>query len=324
MPRREDPANFGRQTTSHYYSANSVAEEADWLEKSLAADGWQKFERFASSASAIGNFRMWDLRKHGYALDVYISSAPAQGNKTSVQYSVTALGHELPSPPEATNVKFEDDAWKMRCEAPGDVKTVGEFYQKAMPAAGYKPLPSEEPRDSYWNLRFGTETDDIVLVQVSSKDGKTVKVNMAGLSPELLAEMKRQDEIKAANLAKMPTPKETQAPAPKLAPPEPELFVKDVPLPKGAKTVKYLEKKKEITFEVAGAMESVAVQLREQLSAVGWKEDKTFAIVNKLFQSLIFKRGSASLDISLRNASRGAATQATITARGLNWRKTEP
>lgn len=217
LPRQEDPANFGQQTGSHYYSAKSVDDEADWLEKALETDGWQRFERFASSASAKLNLRIWTFRKHAYALNVFISSPGGDlGKKTSVQYSVKALGHELPSPPGVTKVKFEDDAWKMRCEAPGDVKTVGEFYQKAMPAIGYKPLPSVEPRDTSWNLRFETATDDIVLVEMSSKDGKNVKVNMTGISAESLAEMKRLDEINGA------TPKTKQPPkkAPKRTPPE--------------------------------------------------------------------------------------------------------
>ena len=69
-------------------------------------------------------------------------------------------------------------------------------------AAGYKPLSSEEPRPTYWNLRFGTDTDDVVMVQVLSKDGQTTRISIYGVSAAVLAEMRKRDEQRSKSPAK--------------------------------------------------------------------------------------------------------------------------
>src|SRR5262249_22234157 len=123
--------------------------------------GWQRFVsrlRDGDDDDKDKKNRTLAFRKQGYILIVYVGESPVKEFRTHVQFMVTALAHELPAPPNATKVEFDDANWKMRCEVPGDLKEAAEFYQKAMPAAGYKALSSEEPRPAYWNLRFGTDS----------------------------------------------------------------------------------------------------------------------------------------------------------------------
>lgn len=177
-----------------YVTPTKVPAEAAWVRSALEADGWQPFGRLTRS-SAVENDenRMMKLRKQGYLLDVMVGVAPAQNNQTVVQYSVTALAHELPTPPGATDVKFSDDDWELRCKVPGDFRPAAEFYQNAMPAAGYVPLRSEEPQKNYWNLRFGTPDEDIVLVQCYSEDGKTTLISITGMSAAMVKKLKERE-----------------------------------------------------------------------------------------------------------------------------------
>jgi hypothetical protein len=69
-----------------------------------------------------------------------------------------------------------------------------DFYQKAMPATGYQPLPGEDPRHTSWSLRFGTDAGDVIMVQVSSKDGQTTQVHIHGISAAVLAAVKKRDD----------------------------------------------------------------------------------------------------------------------------------
>jgi len=177
-----------------YVTPTKVPAEAAWVRSALEADGWQAFDRLVSS-SAVENDenRMMKLRKHGYLLDVMVGVAPAQNNQTVVQYSVTALAHELPTPPGATDVRFSDDDWELKCKVRGDFKPVAEFYQKAMPAAGYSALSSEEPQKNYWNLRFGTPDEDIILVQCYSEDGKTTLISITGMPAAVVNKLKERE-----------------------------------------------------------------------------------------------------------------------------------
>jgi len=186
---------FASQTGTSYLTENTVAEAALWVAKALPAEGWQKFATFDASKDDTGDFRTLHYRKQGYALTIFVGPNP-RFKKTHIQYSVAALGHELPTPPEAARVQFDDVQWKLRCEVPGDWKAAADFYQKAMPATGCHPLPGEDPRPTYWNLRFGTDAGDLIMVQVASKDRQITQVSMDGIPAAVLAAMKKRDEAK--------------------------------------------------------------------------------------------------------------------------------
>jgi hypothetical protein len=183
------------QTVTSYLTEKPTAEMMLWVPKALAAEGWQKFTGFDAAEEETGVHRTLKFRKQGYAVTIFIGIHPLQ-KKTHFQYMVSALGHELPTPPEATKVQFDDVRWKLACEVPGDWKAAAEFYQKAMPATGYQPLSSEDPRPTYWNLRFGTDAGDVIMVKVSSMDKQPTQVNIHGISAAALAAMKKRDDGK--------------------------------------------------------------------------------------------------------------------------------
>ncbi len=199
LPRNEGAkAIFESQSGTGYTTEKNVADTHAELIELLMADGWQPYGRLGRGQSE-GNEkenRFAHLFKSGYHLDVMIGLAPAQNNKTMVQYNVYALSHEIPVPPGASDVEFDDNKWELKCKAPGDFLAVAELYKKAMLAAGLKALPGEQPQEKYVNQRFGTEAGDIVMVQTSVKDDQT-HVLVSGISAAMLAEIKKQDKERA-------------------------------------------------------------------------------------------------------------------------------
>jgi hypothetical protein len=193
---RSDGAKLlhGSQMLVMYTAMKPVPAEADWVAQTLAKEGWQRYEPFESRSAPPADLRTLNLRKQGYTLRVFINKAPAQNNQTSVHYSVSALGHELPAPPDATRVRFDDKDWRMECEVPASMDTVTQFYRTAMPAAGYKDLPGEAPQDKYVTPRFGAEGGDVVLVQVQKKGDKNSSVSAFGVSAAMLEKMRKDDE----------------------------------------------------------------------------------------------------------------------------------
>jgi hypothetical protein len=196
---------YGSPTQTIYTANKDLGAEADWITKSLAAQGWQRYVQGKRAQSASDQNRTIDFRKQGYALKAFLTKAPAQGNQTSVQYGVHAIGHELPAPADATEVEFDDDAWTMCCEVPCPMDKGVAFYREAMPAAGYKALSGEAPQERYVNLRFGTEAGDVICVQVAKKDEKTCKVDMFGTPAEVMEKI-RQEEKKAIEKARKAKP----------------------------------------------------------------------------------------------------------------------
>jgi hypothetical protein len=184
---------FASQDITAYLAEDKVADVLSWAVKSLTAQGWQQFTSFLPPVEETDEHRTLTFRKQGYALTVYIGIHPVE-KKTHFQYMVSALSHELPTPGEATKVQFDDVKWQMSCEVPGDWKTAADFYQKAMPSLGYKPLSGEAPQPTYWNLRFGTDAGDVINVQVSSKNKQVTKVDIFGVPAAALEAIKRTEQ----------------------------------------------------------------------------------------------------------------------------------
>src|SRR5262249_7505013 len=129
-------------------------------------------------------------RNQGYALTIYVGIHPVE-KKTYFQYMVSALSHELPTPGDADKVQFDDAHWQLSCETPGDWKQAAEYYQKAMPALGYKLLPGKTPHPTYCDLRFGTSAGDLITVHVYSKDKQVTQVHIKGIPVAVLEGARR-------------------------------------------------------------------------------------------------------------------------------------
>jgi hypothetical protein len=160
----------------------------------LAEQGWQRYVRAKTSGGKSDQQKSFNFRKQGYALSVFVSTAPALENKTSVHSSVHALAHELPAPPDAIGVEFNDEAWTLRCEIPSTMDAGVAFYRQAMPAAGYRVLPGESRQDKSAILRFGTEAGDVVVVEVAKKDDRTCKIQIDGVSAEFMKKLREEEE----------------------------------------------------------------------------------------------------------------------------------
>jgi hypothetical protein len=191
----ESKVMLGSHTVTSYLTEMTVADAMAWAMKTLGADGWQKFTSSDTPMEETDLNRTLKFRKQGYALTIYTGIHPVE-KKTFFQYMVSALSHELPTPPKATKVQFNDARWQLSCETPGDWPAAAEFYEKAMPALGYKQLPGEDPKPMYRNVRFDTDTGDMILVQVSSKDKKTTQIQIYGVSAAMIDAIKKKGDEK--------------------------------------------------------------------------------------------------------------------------------
>jgi hypothetical protein len=76
---------FASPASTIFTTPNPVTQTAETVDKALAAEGWQKYVAPHTSVSSDADQRTTSLKKGPFALGVFITVAPAQGNATSVQ-----------------------------------------------------------------------------------------------------------------------------------------------------------------------------------------------------------------------------------------------
>jgi hypothetical protein len=194
LPRVDGSKPLSESQTQTVFTTEVLAAKAEYtVAKALKAEGWQQYSALeARSGGKAGEQRFLDLRKEGYTVHVQIGPYTADGSRTAVHYLVLALSHELPAPPDATDVQFTDERWEMRCETPRDLKAAIAYYEKAMPDAGYTRSAGGVKTESTATLRYETEVKDVILVQLNTAGGKT-RVKLLGIPAAVVAEAKRRD-----------------------------------------------------------------------------------------------------------------------------------
>jgi hypothetical protein len=100
---------FASPAMTIFTSQDSVAQTADALDKALAAGGWQKYVAPNTAYSQDPKMRTMTLKRRAQAINVFITIAPAQGNATSVQYSVIPRKTDLPFTKDAANIEYSPD-----------------------------------------------------------------------------------------------------------------------------------------------------------------------------------------------------------------------
>jgi len=336
------PHAIATQPMSSYFSERQPSDEAAWIAKALIDAGWQEFALF-NSARLATNLSL-SFRKRGYVLDVFITAVPHRENFANVTYSVRTLAHELPAPPNASNIEFDDRTWKLRCDVADSLPAVAEFYKTAFPETGFAEVVD---RSQPSTLVFANHADDLVTVELRKKDDRTTHVNIAGIAapppspkklPEAIAVEPKKPIAPIAPtktaVAKTPVVEKlpvvdppplvrppTTLPPTKPSVPGKELFAAQLPLPKDAKAVNRDASREEITFRMTAKIAGVATALREQLTAAGWQEQKSVAVVDSAAGYLDFRQADASLRIILVNTGLSGGTQISISTKGLTWPK---
>lgn len=306
---------YGSSTLHMYVAKGSVAEEVDFVRKAFTEHGWQEFTPPNTAMVDDPEHRQFTFRNKGYLVSGSVGVAPAQQNKTMVQYQVRTLAHELPAPADAVKVEYDDERWMLNCEVPGGLGVAESYYLKTMPELGYKPLKHDEPRDKSRLLRFGTPEKGILLLTIRTEDHKASQVEFLHYSAELLAKMREQDQ-KPNEPPAAPT-------TPGAVPEVKSIFARAIPLPKSAKDVEYQVDQEQIRFQSGDNIKMLVADLRMQLTAEGWKEFSEATVAEENAGTILFRQGDAMLTIVLLNLGLGGNTSVTISTAGLEWRDAE-
>ncbi len=281
---------FASPASTIFTTSNPVSQAAETVDKALAAEGWQKYVAPHTSVSADANQRTLSLKKGQFALGVFITVAPAQGNATSVQYNAVALKNNLPFPKDATSIEFDPNRPLLTLVSAEPIDKTLEFYRKELsplgwslwsqklngvqPAGGASGEMTKSGAYAYY-LQGDKRLAALVLERA---DGGQTKVKFEELPNGYLETLQREffnsDNVGAALVD-----------------------VQKLPRLEGAKEDPARSKPDNLVYSVARPLADTDAALKQLLAADGWKPyvaplEETHAT------SLSLKKGPQGLSVS--------------------------
>ncbi len=273
VPPGTKPVYVG-ESTAMYSTDTAVPATADACRNLLLAQGWVLYGDAGDSAV---------FKQNAILVTVTVSSAPAQGGKTMIQYSSELISADIPAPPNVENLHYVDQPPELNFETTANQDAIVDFYRKTLATKGWQStLDHTVAVDETPTMIFRNPAKDMLTLSMAAPYGGKLPVSVRFQSAAEIAELDRKIKEQAPKL---------RAAAEKKAAEEAALLAENnkvpkvaVTLPADAKDVK--QTKDEIKFTVGKGKAKAAVEsLRTQFREAGWKEN---------FASLVGRSGAAS------------------------------
>jgi hypothetical protein len=249
-------------STAMYVTEAAVPATADACRNVFVAQGWVPYGTAGDSAM---------FKQNAILVTATVSSAPAQGGKTAIQYSNQLISSDIPAPPNVEHLRYVDEPPELTFATTANQDAIVDFYRKSLASAGWKStLDKLVDVDEKPTMIFRNPAKDMLKLSMPSVYGGKVGVSVRFQSAAEIAELDRRIKEEAPKLRAAAEAKAAKEAAelaernkvPKVA----------VTLPADAKDVK--QTKDEIKFTVGKGKAKAAVEsLRTQLRDAGWKED---------------------------------------------------
>ena len=203
-------STFVNEATAIYSVDLKVQDAADKTRKLLLDAGWQPYGYNDVSA----DLKQFQVKRNAVQIGVMVNVAPAQGNKTAVMYSASLLAADIPAPDNAEQLSFTGQQKTLRFESPEDFVAVAGFYEKTLPAQGWKPSGEEMAlgEDDFGRPMgtrvFTNAAGDVIDVTLEKSEDKTSAVVKHLSRQEIEATKKKLAEDQKNLLARNAAAKE--------------------------------------------------------------------------------------------------------------------
>ncbi len=201
-----------------YMSPATVDATGKALREKLTTEGWLLFDMGggAYESQTADSYTQQDFIKGPHAFSVYVSSAPAKNNRTSVQYDTYHIAEPLPQPKDATELGFDIRNAHLECLSAQTIPALFEFYRTELATLGWTrwtPHGEATGKKESGSIRthFIKENKDPLLLILAPKEGNTrTIVYLNGVAhDEMMAEYAPK---KAPEPAAVPQEKPADAP----------------------------------------------------------------------------------------------------------------
>jgi len=271
--------------TAMYETEAALPATADAIRNLFIARGWVPYGKAGDSDY---------FKQNAILATATVSSAPARGGKTMIQYSNQLISSDIPAPQNVEDLRYVDEPPELTF-ATANRDVIVDFYRNALAAAGWKSTMDKlVDVDEKPTMIFRNPAKDMITLSMPYVYGDKLGVSVRFQSAAEIAELDRKIKELAPKLRA-----EAEAKAAKEAA---ELAEKNkvpkvpIALPADAKEVK--QTTDSIKFTVGKGKAKAAVEsLRKQFRDAGWKED--VAAIEKMAGMLSFsKEGGQSVTIT--------------------------
>src|SRR5215216_1303921 len=287
VPPNAKPVYVG-DSTAMYETDAAVPATIDACRNLFVAQGWVPYGEAGDSAV---------FKQNANLVTATVSSAPAQGGKTMIQYSNQLISADIPAPPNVEELRYVDEPAELTF-ATTNQNAVVDFYRKTLATTGWKSTMDhmvdvdEKPTMIFRNPGKGMLT----LAATGVLSGKLLfSVRFQSAAEIAERDRKRKEaapKLRAAAEAKAAKEAaEAAAVAEKNKPPKVILS-----LPADARDVK--QTNDSIKFTLGKGKAKAAIEsLRAQFRDAGWKEDHVST--EKMAGTLLFsKEGGGSVNVT--------------------------
>ncbi len=230
----------------------------------LAADGWVPYVRPLDEKNASLTFK-----KAQQGLYVSFTQGLGRPDRSVVYYSADRITANVPFPPDATDIVFDERRPYLGCVAPAAVDATLDFFRKEMAAIGWKPLSAADAAARWPNAQFSETIENGARAYFSHDDG----AGFYRQQPVMLTLQRRDDgktsvDIRVATFA--------------LQPLEPESEMAGLPRPKPAPSARGVgsstSDRRQIDVAVIGELAPVLAFYRRELATRNWQEETNGAV----------------------------------------------
>src|SRR6266481_7622672 len=287
VPPNAKPVYVG-DSTAMYETAAAVPATVDACRNLFVAQGWVPYGDAGDSAV---------FKQNANLVTATVSSAPAKGGKTMIQYSNQLISADIPAPQDVEDLRYVDEPPELTF-ATANQDAIVDFYRKTLAAAGWKSTMDKlVDVDEKPTMIFRNPAKDMITLSMPYVYGDKLGVSVRFQSAAEIAERDRKikelapkiraaAEAKAAKEAKEAAELAERNKVPTVA----------VTLPADAKDVKQTNDSIKFTLgkgKAKAAIESFRTQFRD----AGWKEEH--ASMEKMAGTLSFsKEGGGSVTVT--------------------------
>jgi len=275
--------------TAMYTTDAAVPATAEAIRNLFIAQGWVPYGKAGDS----------DYFKQNAILAMAtVSSAPAQGGKTMIQYSSQLISADIPALPGVEDLRYVDEPPELTFATSANKEAIADSYRKTLANAGWKSTMDKlVDIDEKPTMIFRNPANDMLTLWMSGGPNDNLLVSVRFQSAAEIAELDRKvkeeapklraaAEAKAAEEAKEAAELAEKNKVPKVA----------VSLPADANDVQQTNDSIKFTLDKGKAKTAVDL-LRAQFRNAGWKEE--FASLGKMAGTLSFsKEGGQSVTIT--------------------------
>ena len=284
VPPNAKPVYVG-DSTAMYATEAAVPATADACRNLFVAQGWVPYGTAGDSAI---------FKQNANLVTATVSSAPAQGGKTMIQYSNQLISADIPAPQGVEDLRYGDEPPELTFGTTQNQDAIVDFYRKTLAAAGWKSTMDQLiDVDEKPTMIFRNPAKDMLTLSMSGARGGMLGVSIRFQSAAEIAELDRKIKEEAPKLRAAAEAKAAKEAAelaernkvPKVA----------VTLPADAKDVK--QTKDSIKFTVGKGKAKAAVEsFRKQFRETGWKED--VASLERMSGTLLFSKDDQHVTIT--------------------------